>query len=129
MSKSLRVPFRVDGGRIGVTTDITTRNEQKIVNVLVTNRLERQMIPDYGAGVQALLFDGIDELVEVDFRTDAISELLTRVSGIEVLDIRIVQTDESEATITVYYRTPLSAVQSTSFSVVVPGTLTEESLI
>lgn len=129
MTKSLRIPFRVDGGRIGVTTDLTVRNEQKIINVLVTSKLERPMIPDYGAGVQALLFDSIDELVEVDFKIDAVAEILQRVSGLSILDVKIVPTGESEATITVYYRTPLSAVQSTSFPIVVPGTLTEESPI
>lgn len=84
------------------------------------------MLPDYGAGVQALLFDAIDELVEVDFKTDAVNEILSRVSGITVLDVKVVQSAESEATITVYYRTPLSSIQSTSFSVSA-SSLTEES--
>ena len=127
MPKSLRAPFQVSGGKILTTSDITQINEQKIVNVLVTNKLERPMLPDYGAGVQSLLFDSIDELVEVDFKTDAAAEVLARVSGVTVLDVRVKQTEESEATITVYYRTPLSNVQSTTFSVVVPSTLTEES--
>ncbi len=126
MPKTLRVPFRVDGGRIGTTSTNTTINDQKIINVLVTSRLERHMLPDYGAGVQALLFDAIDELVEVDFKTDAVNEILSRVSGITVLDVKVVQSAESEATITVYYRTPLSSIQSTSFSVSA-SSLTEES--
>ena len=127
MPKSLRVPFQVSGGKILSTTDMTQINEQKIVNVLVTSKLERQMLPEYGAGVQALLFDSIDELTEVDFKTDAVAEVLARVSGVTVLDVKVKQTEESEATITVYYRTPLSNVQSTTFNVVVPSALTEES--
>ena len=122
----MRIPFRIEGGRVATTTNMTVINDQKIINVLTTAKLERHMIPDYGAGVQALLFESIDELVEVDFKTDAVSEILSRVSGITVLDVKVVQSDESEATITVYYRTPLSAVQSTTFSVVV-SSLDEES--
>jgi phage baseplate assembly protein W len=127
MPKGLRIPFNVEGGGIASTSSISKLNDQKITNVLVTSKLERHMLPDYGAGVQALLFDAIDELVEVDFKTDAVSEILSRVSGITVLDIKVVPSAESEATITVYYRTPLSSIQSTSFSVVIPGSLNEES--
>ena len=127
MPKSLKIPFQVEGGKITTTTDVTAINEQKIVNVLVTNKFERSMLPDYGAAVQKLLFDSIDELTEVDFKTDAVTEVLARVSGVTVLDVRVQQTEESEATITVYYRTPLSNVQSTSFNVVIPSTLNEES--
>ena len=124
---SLKVPFQIAGGKVCTTSDHTAINEQKIINVLVTGKFERPMIPDYGAGVQSLLFDAIDELVEVDFKTDAVQEVLARVSGLNILDVTVKQTDESEATITVYYRTPMSSVQSTSFNVAIPATLTEES--
>lgn len=87
------------------------------------------MIPDYGAGVDQLLFDSLDDLVEVDFKTDAAQELVGRVSGLNIVDIHIKQTAESTADITVAYRTLLSGVRTTTFSVAVPGLLNEETPI
>jgi phage baseplate assembly protein W len=127
--KSLAAPFQIVGGKIDSTDDPTRIIEQKIVNVMTTGKLERPMIPDYGAGTQQLLFDNIDELVEVDFRSEAATELANRVSGLNLVDIRIEQTDETTASITVSYRTTLSGVRSTTFSVALPGLLTEETPI
>lgn len=124
--KGLQIPFNVVGGKIADTTDENRLIEQKIINVLVTGKFERPMLPEYGAGVQSLLFDTLDELVEVDFKTDASSELADRVSGISLIDLRIEQTGSSEATVTVYYRTPLSPARSTTFTLPL-GILTEES--
>ena len=124
--KGLQIPFNVVGGKIADTNDLDRLIEQKIINVLVTGKYERPMIPEYGAGIQALLFDTIDELVEVDFKIDASSELSNRVSGINIIDIRVEQTSSSEVTITVYYRTPLSPARSTTFTLPL-GILTEES--
>lgn len=122
-------PFQVTGGKIADTTDFVKIIEQKIINVLVTNKLERGMIPDYGAGVDQLLFDSLDDLVEVDFKTDAAQELVGRVSGLNIVDIHIKQTAESTADITVAYRTLLSGVRTTTFSVAIPGLLNEETPI
>lgn len=127
--KSMTAPFQIINGKIADTSDFVKMMEQKIINVLVTNKFERGMIPDFGAGVQQLLFDSIDELVEVDFKTDAAQELVGRVSGLNIVDIHIEQTDESIADITVAYRTLLSGVRTTSFSVAIPGLLNEETPI
>lgn len=124
--RSIAVPFNIVGGSIADTTDFDTIIEQKIINVLVTGKFERTMIPEYGGDVQALLFDVIDELVEVDFKTDASQELATYVSGVQIIDLRVERTATSEATITVYYRTPLSPARSTVFTLPL-GILTEES--
>lgn len=127
--KSFMVPFQVVGGKIASTTDPVRIIEQKIIDVLTTSKLGRLMLPDYGAGVQQLLFGNIDDLVEVDFKTDAASELASRISGLGLVDISIRQSDESTASITVFYRTTLSGVRSVTFSVALPGTLDEESQI
>lgn len=124
--KSLAVPFNIVGGSVSDTTDLDLVIEQKIINVLVTSKFERVMLPDYGGDVQALLFDTIDELVEVDFKTDAEQELSSNVTGIQIIDIKVEPTLNSEATITVYYRTPLSPARSTVFTLPL-GILTEES--
>jgi len=125
---SLRVPFNITGGSVADTVDVVKIIEQKIVNTLVTGKYERVMLPEFGAGVQQVLFDDIDELVEVDFKTDASSELTERVSGITIVNILLRQSEGSTATITVYYRTPLSEVRVAVFKVPV-GILTEESAI
>lgn len=125
--KSLIAPFQVIGGRIASTSDVSKIVEQKIINVLTTGKLERVGIPDYGAGVQRLLFEGIDSLTMVDFKTDAATELADSITGLSLVDIGITQKDDTTADITVIYRTPLSPARSTTFSVQLPGSLTEES--
>ena len=127
MPTSLTFPFTVTGGRIGVTTDLVRQTEQKIVAVLTTDRYERVGIPDFGAGVNQLLFEPIDALVSADYRVDAMSELASRISGIIVVDIRLTQVAETEADVTVFYKLPLSAIRQTTFRIALPGSLTEES--
>lgn len=130
MPTSLSIPFNVTGGRIGATTSNKQIVEQKIINVLTTGKLERIMRPLYGAGVQALLFGNIDDLVAVDFKTDAAQEMADNITGLTLIDVAVESTAvDSEAKLTVYYRTPLSDIQSTSFIVVVPDLLDEESTI
>lgn len=123
--KSLRVPFRIDGGSVGSTDDPVQIIEQKIINVLVTGKLERIGLPLYGAGIQELVFEDIDELVELDFKTDTIAEILENVTGLDVADVRVRQEDTT-AIVTVYYRTPLEATRAVSVRASA-GFLDEES--
>lgn len=126
--KSLAVPFNISGGRVATTTDSNRIVEQKIVDVLVTGKLERPTLPGYGASGQQLLFDNVDELLAADFKTDAGLELARRITGLNVVDIRLSQDDDQVATIQVFYRTTLSAVRSVTFQVI-PSVLTEETAI
>ena len=126
MSRVLKVPFNVNGGSVSSVRELDTIVEQKIINVLVTGKFERPMDPEYGAGVQSLLFDTIDELVQADFDIDARDELASNITGLRVLDIRVRQSADSEAEITVYYSTPLSPAKRTVFTVPI-SLLTEES--
>lgn len=127
MSTSLLTPFQIVGGRIGSTTDTNTQIEQKIVTTLTTDRLERVGIPDFGAGVNQLLFEPIDALLQADFKVDALSEMNTRVSGVVVKDLLVTSVDETSATINVLYQLPLGATRSVTVRLALPGTLTEES--
>jgi phage baseplate assembly protein W len=127
MPTSLTFPFTVIGGRIATTTDLTRQVEQKIISVLTTDRLERVGIPDYGAGVNQLLFEPIDALVSADYRVDAMNELVDRISGIVVVDIVLTTVSDTEADVTVFYKLPLAAVRQTTFRIALPGTLSEES--
>jgi phage baseplate assembly protein W len=88
--------------------------------------LERVAQPQYGAGVRQLLFESIDELTGADFKLDAATELSDNISGLSLVDMTIVQSDESQVDITVYFRTPLSSVMSTTFTLTM-SELTEES--
>lgn len=125
--KSIAVPFRFSGGRVAVTRNYDKIVRQKIVDVLTTSPPERMGLPNYGASLYELLFEPIDELVESDFKTDAIIELQDRVSGVTIHDLYIRQNEfyESTAEITVYYSLPLSPAQTLTFTVT--SQLTEES--
>ena len=125
--RTIAVPVRFAGGRVGTTTNPDTVARQKIIDVLTTSHYERLGLPSYGAGIRGLLFEPIDSLVEADFKIDAINEVHNRVSGVTIHDIRIKQSDieESTAEIFVYYSLPLSPIQVLSF--VLTETLTEES--
>lgn len=98
--KTLSTPFNLTGGRIATTSDRSRVAEQKITDVLVTGKLERPTIPLYGSGIQQLLFENIDELVEADIKTDIGMDMLSSVSGVSVLDLKI-QQDSVEPTLAV----------------------------
>jgi len=125
--KNISVPFRFSGGKVAATTDYDAIARQKIIDVLTTSPYERFGVPNYGAGIRGLLFESIDELVESDFRLDAITEVQNRVSGVTVHDIRIRQSelDESTANVHVLYSLPLSSAQTLTFTIT--SLLTEES--
>lgn len=126
--KSLATPFTLTGGRIATTTDYARIVEQKIMDVLVTGKMERPTLPMYGAGLQELLFESIDELVATDIKTDASLDLLESVSGVSILDISIKQDplEESAAVVKVAYQIGASAPQVLSFNVTT-DILTEET--
>jgi len=125
--KNISVPFRFSGGKVAATTDYDAIARQKIIDVLTTSPYERFGVPNYGAGIRGLLFEPIDELIESDFKLDAIAEVHRRVSGVTIHDIRVKQDpiDESVAQVFVYYALPLSPVKTLTFTIT--ESLTEES--
>jgi len=127
MPTTILTPFSVTGGHIGQTTDLVTQAEQKMLNVLTTDRYERIGIPSYGAGINQLLFGPIDDLISADFRMEAMTELSDRISGIIFMDVKVVGVNDSEADITVYYKFPLAPARQTTFRVALPGDLSEET--
>jgi len=132
--KSLKVPFTFDGGGVGETSDPSRLAEQKIINVLVTNTGERAMRPSYGANTSSLLFDITSRMEFSDYKVDAIQELRSRISDVDILDIRINESyftpvsEPTVATITVVYRLPLGTVRAATFNIAVPGRLVEDFL-
>ena len=135
--KSIKIPFQFNGGRVSTTTSESTIAEQKIVDVLTTSNFERVMNHQYGAGINNLLFEPIDELVVLDFKTDAIAEIRSNVSRVNVMDIRMSPSNsvaaygspETTMGVTVVYRLPLGSAQIVKFNVAIPGDLNEDSII
>lgn len=126
--KSLRLPMSLSAGKLVHTSDPNVIARQKILDVLMTSAAERVGPDDYGAAIKSLLFAPIDDLIEADFKLDAISELNRRISGVDIMDMSVRQNpiDQSTAEITVWYRLPLSSVTRAVFTVSTPF-LTEES--
>lgn len=135
--RSIKIPFNYSGGRTQFTTSVITIAEQKIIDVLITNKLERVMRHRYGSGIGRLLFEPLDELVLADFILDARQEVADAVSRVTILDIRISPansiapygTPETTLGITVFYKLPLGSPQVVKFNVAIPSELNEESLI
>jgi len=135
--KSIKVPFNFSGGRVATTSSPEIVAEQKIVNVLTTNKYERVMRHRYGANINQLLYEEIDELSIIDFVVDAKHEASDNISRTSILDIKITSPNtvasygNSETTlgITVIYRIPLGAPQVVSFKIAAPGITTEDTPI
>lgn len=135
--KSIKVPFKFNGGRVDTTSLPTVAAEQKIINVLATNKYERVMKPRYGANIRELLYEEIDELSIADFVVDAKHQASDNISRVSILDIKLSPIDtvasyvnpETTLGITVFYRIPLGAPQVVSFSIAGLGITTEDSPI
>jgi phage baseplate assembly protein W len=124
---AIAIPFRFENGRIVSTADPVRITNQKIIDVLVTSNLERVAIPNYGVGVYNYVFENFTELIAADLKVDLVREIQTRVPGVSVIDLSIRQEYLSEYVITVYYRTPISGIESVVFNLSRPDLLTEES--
>jgi phage baseplate assembly protein W len=74
--RALKMPFHVDlNGRVATTTTYADLVQSELVDVLMTNQMERVMRPTYGADLQRSLFDPSDELV----RSDAARQVMTSI--------------------------------------------------
>ena len=129
--KSITIPFSIKYGRVATTSDPRIATESKIVTTLTTSAGERTGIPNFGANIMSLLFEPLGNMEVADFKVDAMQELTSRVSSVEIMNMRI-QPDtnaaENTATVQIIYRLPLSNPQVLSFKVVVPTNLTEETI-
>lgn len=134
--KAIKLPVSFNGGRLETTTDINQIIKQKIIDVLVTSKQERVMLPEYGGNAYSLLFEMMDPTIFADFKTDAIQELSRHVAGAQIMDITLAGGDARQTTIqnadydtsvniTVYYRIPPQRATSVTFTV--SEFLTDES--
>lgn len=89
----------------------------------------------YGAGANELMYEPVDALIFSEFKVDAMMELNKQVHMASVIDIRVAPLstpyfgdgENTSIEISVYYKTASPGVQSLTFNVVSPDTLTEES--
>jgi hypothetical protein len=126
MSTSIRVPFRLDGGRVQTTNDYSTQVEQKIVNVMTTSTLDRVGLPEYGGNASSLIFEKLDTLEFVDYKVDLVAEVSRNVSGVTVVDI-IVSNEDIHTNVTVIYTLPLTPNRRFTFRIAASGQITEET--
>lgn len=129
MSTTLSAPFSLSGGRLKLTADQTTQVRQKIINVLVTNTLERVGLPDYGANMSAALFADLDNLAFDDFKMDVSQEVAGSVSGVNIIDIKWANSDVGFVDINVIYRLPLSTPEQFTLRLAIPGEVNEETVL
>lgn len=135
--KSIKIPFNYSGGKTETTTSPNTVAQQKIIDVLTTDKFERVMRHRYGSGIRRLLFEPIDDLSLADFIIDARQDAAESISRVSILDIRVSQPDtvasygkpETTLGVTVVYRLPIGSPQVVRFNVAVPSELTEDSTI
>ena len=135
--KAIKIPFQFSGGKTATTSSMSVATEQKIVNVLVTQKYERVMRHKYGFGIQSLLFDVIDEIALTDHIVEVKSDIQAAVSDVNILDVKLAPTNsiaafgspETTLGITVVYKLPLGSPQLVKFDVVSPTNLTEDSFI
>jgi phage baseplate assembly protein W len=91
--RALQVPFRVQGGKVGTTTNYDEIVRGQVIDSLMTNQGERVFRPHYGCDLQSALFDPRDELE----RQDAASIIRTRLSNsVPRCAIRFVLVETSE---------------------------------
>ena len=131
-------PFRFTSyGSVLVTNNVEQVIKQKVIDVLVTSPLERVMRPRYGGNAYGLLFEPLDDLINVDFEAEAIGMLNNNISEGQVvsLSIRSVSSygayndtiDQPGLEITVRYKVPPFDTRQFSFSITNPDLLTEET--
>lgn len=132
--KAIKLPVTFKNGALVSTTDLNQIFKQKIIDVLVTSKQERVMLPEYGAGTYSLLYEMLDPMVFADFKTDALQELAQHVTGVDIVDLKMSSgesfrqdQDSTTLSITVLYRIPPHQVTSTTFTV--SEFLSEESFM
>lgn len=130
--KSIKMPFSFDNGRVSVTRDQKVIAEQKIANVLVTEKLERTGIPTYGSGLINMVHEINDPLVFSDYKTDAVMDLKDNISTASISNMyinnnKLAQEDKNVMMVYVEYRLPLGVTQLASIKVAYPGDITEDT--
>lgn len=76
--RTLKLPFQIDSnGSLAIASTTREIVEQQIVDLLMTNRFERTMRPEYGADVAGFLFSPVAELA-LNIKAGEVRALLQR---------------------------------------------------
>jgi phage baseplate assembly protein W len=131
--KSIQIPFSFVGGKTSETTNISKIINQKIENVLNTQKLERILHPGYGSTIISLINEVPDELMLVDAKVDALMDLEDGITNATILDMVFDASSITSAdpTLNVYvtYSLPLGVVQRSNLKIAIPGLITEDTIV
>jgi phage baseplate assembly protein W len=132
---TIKTPFSIaTSGKISKETDLEKELGQKIRDYVLTQEFERPMNPAYGGNSQTLVFENYDLLVFSEYKRELHDGLLTNVSGVNIVDIRLVNPtsrgdipDNTQMIEVLYVVPPNNEVTSAAFNLVSPLSLTEET--
>ena len=88
---TIAVPFTFTGGALQTTDDPHTIARQEIIDVIMTNRYERVMLPHYGAATRRLLFQQLDSLVVADYKEETLEMLNSYLSKSRVMSLTVTE--------------------------------------
>ena len=92
MSTSISVPFTFSGGSLQTTDDPHTIARQEILDVIMTNKYERVMLPYYGAATRRLLFQSLDALMVADYEEETLDILNRHLSNSRAMSLTVTDT-------------------------------------
>lgn len=131
--KAIQIPFSFISGKTSETTNISKIINQKIENVLNTQKLERILHPSYGSTITSLIDEIPDELMLVDAKVDALMDLEDGIKNATILDMVFdassITGDDPTLNVYITYRLPLGVVQMSSLKIAIPGLITEDTIV
>lgn len=106
--RAISVPFRFDNGVVASTIDPATIARDQLLNVIVTNQLERAMRPFFGANLRGVIFDAMNEtnLAEARMHLMTAAQRAVTVGSIVNVNFRVTDSQPSSFYIDVYFTIP-----------------------
>lgn len=86
---TISVPFTFSEGSLLSTDDPDKIARQQILDVLMTDKFERVMYPNYGAATRRMLFDNVDSLSVADYRDTAQDGLNRHLTNCQVVSLNV----------------------------------------
>lgn len=86
---TISVPFTFSNGSLVSTDDPDKIARQEILDVLMTDKYERVMIPNYGAATRRLLFEHSDSLAIADYKETAQDGLNRHLTNSKVVGLSV----------------------------------------
>ena len=103
------LPFSGPSGPFNSTYSTKDQIKSNLVNLLLTNKGERIMNPEFGADLNTVLFEGITESTYSRIRELIYSNVSIFLSDIQITDVIIVgEEDNNTINITVKYKLRIS---------------------